>query len=338
METIRLKLQKEQQELSHLLGDGHPSVSALKRRIENLSQDPNNSGPPKQTSQDTSTALEDVRTKLTIEYETLRKRLGEDHPDVLIVKRQLENLPAPKMTTNAAFDFSFPGPFPTTTLREQKWESAQWESTKETRGGIQAQQALKVRPKYASLQRDFDEIEFEQIANSILQTGNQGSASGFRLYTRDWTLVRAFMDTNNDKTIDQWIYYRNGKEVYRDVDANFDARADFCVVTREVVSAGESIVERRKGTFKDSYNSQKMSQAKQTFVDSWIDSRTTTSTLDTTKVLVAKGFATEEQLILAERKSQIAFDKLRSAQKNLDQIILSQSGISWERVVPRKRQ
>jgi hypothetical protein len=39
-------------------------------------------------------------------------------------------------------------------------------------------------------------------------------------------LLRQFADSNADNIVDTWSYYRNGLEVYRDVDADFDRRAD----------------------------------------------------------------------------------------------------------------
>jgi thiol-disulfide isomerase/thioredoxin len=42
-------------------------------------------------------------------------------------------------------------------------------------------------------------------------------------------VLRAFLDTNNDNVVDQWSYFKGGLEVYRDVDRNFNGKADqFC--------------------------------------------------------------------------------------------------------------
>jgi thiol-disulfide isomerase/thioredoxin len=39
-------------------------------------------------------------------------------------------------------------------------------------------------------------------------------------------ILRRFADTNGDNVVDQWCYYLNGLEVYRDVDANYNGKAD----------------------------------------------------------------------------------------------------------------
>ena len=38
--------------------------------------------------------------------------------------------------------------------------------------------------------------------------------------------LRRFADTNADNTVDQWCYFLDGVEVYRDIDANFNGKAD----------------------------------------------------------------------------------------------------------------
>ncbi|HEV3137584.1 MAG TPA: thioredoxin, partial [Pirellulales bacterium] len=39
-------------------------------------------------------------------------------------------------------------------------------------------------------------------------------------------VLRKFMDTNHDKKVDRWCYYKDGVEVYRDVDTNFNEAPD----------------------------------------------------------------------------------------------------------------
>ena len=38
--------------------------------------------------------------------------------------------------------------------------------------------------------------------------------------------MRRFVDTNDDNVVDQWSYYKDGLEVYRDIDSNFNGKAD----------------------------------------------------------------------------------------------------------------
>ena len=41
-------------------------------------------------------------------------------------------------------------------------------------------------------------------------------------------MLRIFVDTNADNTVDQWSYYKDGVEVYRDIDSNHNGKADQC--------------------------------------------------------------------------------------------------------------
>ncbi|SMP76315.1 Peroxiredoxin [Neorhodopirellula lusitana] len=50
--------------------------------------------------------------------------------------------------------------------------------------------------------------------------------SGWEVVAADGSLLRRFADTNGDKKVDLWSYFQYGIEVYRDVDANFNGKAD----------------------------------------------------------------------------------------------------------------
>ena len=41
-------------------------------------------------------------------------------------------------------------------------------------------------------------------------------------------VLRKFVDTNGDNTVDQWSYYKDGVEVYRDIDSNYNGKIDQC--------------------------------------------------------------------------------------------------------------
>lgn len=42
----------------------------------------------------------------------------------------------------------------------------------------------------------------------------------------DGVVLRVFTDTNGDRVVDRWRFYKDGVEIYRDIDANFDTRAE----------------------------------------------------------------------------------------------------------------
>ena len=52
---------------------------------------------------------------------------------------------------------------------------------------------------------------------------------GWVIESPSGTVLRVFLDTNNDNVVDRWSYYKDGLEVYRDVDRNSNRKADqFC--------------------------------------------------------------------------------------------------------------
>jgi len=53
-----------------------------------------------------------------------------------------------------------------------------------------------------------------------------GGIDGLMIYGPDGRLLRRFADTNGDRNVDQWSYYKDGIEVYRDIDSNFNGTAD----------------------------------------------------------------------------------------------------------------
>ena len=50
--------------------------------------------------------------------------------------------------------------------------------------------------------------------------------TGFEVTDQAGNTLRRFLDTNQDKDLDTWIYFNLGRETYRDVDRNHDGRAD----------------------------------------------------------------------------------------------------------------
>jgi thiol-disulfide isomerase/thioredoxin len=87
-----------------------------------------------------------------------------------------------------------------------------------------ADKALRLQP----VQRDvaIDRPEGDAIAQCSVKAERIGSATGWVVRDPGGQVLRKFLDTNADNYVDQWSYYRDGIEVYRDVDANFNQKAD----------------------------------------------------------------------------------------------------------------
>lgn len=53
-----------------------------------------------------------------------------------------------------------------------------------------------------------------------------GKGSGWVVNGAAGQVLRRFVDSNDDKIVDQWRYYRDGVEIYRDLDTDFNKQVD----------------------------------------------------------------------------------------------------------------
>lgn len=73
-------------------------------------------------------------------------------------------------------------------------------------------------------------VEYEQVPESQYDSCKlkdlEGDWNGWEVSASDGSTLRRFADTNGDKKVDLWSYFKDGVEVYRDVDADFNGKAD----------------------------------------------------------------------------------------------------------------
>ncbi len=72
----------------------------------------------------------------------------------------------------------------------------------------------------------YDLVNDDQIERCTVRDIDRSDWSGWEVVAADGTMLRRFADTNGDKKINLWSYFQYGVEVYRDVDANFNGKAD----------------------------------------------------------------------------------------------------------------
>ena len=84
--------------------------------------------------------------------------------------------------------------------------------------------ALALKPIQADV--DCDNPTKAEMAKATIESISEPGRSGWQVFDGEGRLLRRFIDTNGDKKLDLWSYFRNGIEVYRDVDANFNEKAD----------------------------------------------------------------------------------------------------------------
>ncbi len=85
-------------------------------------------------------------------------------------------------------------------------------------------QALQFRPIQTELAYDIPDAA--AAAKCTLQAEPVGKFTGWVVRDADGQLLRRFIDTNGDNKVDRWCYYKDGFEVYRDIDSDFNGKAD----------------------------------------------------------------------------------------------------------------
>ena len=73
---------------------------------------------------------------------------------------------------------------------------------------------------------DYDLVEAKEVEKCTVEVETAGGITGWVVRTSGSQLLRRFLDTNGDNRVDQWCYFKDGIEVYRDIDANFNNKAD----------------------------------------------------------------------------------------------------------------
>lgn len=92
-------------------------------------------------------------------------------------------------------------------------------------GGAPAvDQALKLAPVQKGV--DYDRPTPEEAARCVITPVKEAKISGWTVQDSSGTLLRRFLDTNGDNLVDIWAYYKDGLEVYRDMDTNYNGKAD----------------------------------------------------------------------------------------------------------------
>ena len=84
--------------------------------------------------------------------------------------------------------------------------------------------ALKLSPMQKGV--EYDKPSEKEAAECKIDAQKHDKSVGWAVKDPTGRLLRVFLDTNGDNVVDQWRYYKNGLEVYRDVDSDFNRKAD----------------------------------------------------------------------------------------------------------------
>jgi len=87
-----------------------------------------------------------------------------------------------------------------------------------------AKDALGLKPVQADV--DYELVGPAAVTTCKVSDIDHPKWSGWEVLSSDGTILRRFADTNGDNKIDLWCYFNYGVEVYRDVDKDFNGKAD----------------------------------------------------------------------------------------------------------------
>ncbi len=90
--------------------------------------------------------------------------------------------------------------------------------------GPSAADALKLQPVQPGV--DYDQPSEAEIAKCEIRPYKSGKARGWVVQDASGKPLRRFLDSNADNKVDLWCYFRGGVEVYRDIDADYNLKAD----------------------------------------------------------------------------------------------------------------
>jgi thiol-disulfide isomerase/thioredoxin len=88
----------------------------------------------------------------------------------------------------------------------------------------QVTKALSFKPRQANI--SYDLVASADVDSCTGRFEKKDGVEGLSIYNGNGQLIRRFLDTNNDRQVDQWCYYKDGVEVYRDIDSDFNSTAD----------------------------------------------------------------------------------------------------------------
>lgn len=84
--------------------------------------------------------------------------------------------------------------------------------------------ALGLKPFQAGV--DYDRPSADEAKSCTIKMEKEGGVTAWVVRGPRGEVLRSFADTNGDRVVDRWSYYKDGLETYRDIDANFNAKAD----------------------------------------------------------------------------------------------------------------
>lgn len=86
------------------------------------------------------------------------------------------------------------------------------------------EQALRLNPIQADV--EYTRPTEEEVPQCTVRVIRAEGVVGWLVQDPAGLPLRRFLDTNGDNKVDQWCYFKDGIEVYRDIDSDFNGKAD----------------------------------------------------------------------------------------------------------------
>jgi thiol-disulfide isomerase/thioredoxin len=82
--------------------------------------------------------------------------------------------------------------------------------------------------RFTPIQKDVEYTSpaASEVAQCTIRAEKEGGSTAWVVRDRAGSILRRFADTNSDNFVDLWCYYLDGVEVYRDIDSDFNRKAD----------------------------------------------------------------------------------------------------------------
>lgn len=93
-------------------------------------------------------------------------------------------------------------------------------------GSPSVAQALTYKPIQEGI--EYDQPSRDEVKSCSIKPERDGKNIAWAVRDASGRLLRRFSDSNGDNVVDTWSYYLGGLEVYRDIDSNYDSKADQC--------------------------------------------------------------------------------------------------------------
>ena len=87
-----------------------------------------------------------------------------------------------------------------------------------------AQDALALKPRLKGV--DYSIPSADEAKQATIKQEQEGGVSALVVRGPSGEVLRAFADSDGNRVVDRWSYYKDGVEVYREIDSDKDTKAD----------------------------------------------------------------------------------------------------------------